>query len=107
MGGLGLIVDRRRRGIPVSRAAGRGSSPEHARGCYEPRLVGEPRTSVTEKWWRWRRDLSDGSRAAVEITRKPDGRTLVTLTHSKLSGTESIAHRKLVWKPLSQQISSE
>ncbi|MEX3599697.1 hypothetical protein [Kocuria carniphila] len=44
---------------------------------------------------------------AVEITRKPDGRTLVTLTHSKLSGTESIAHRKLVWKPLLQQISSE
>ena len=62
---------------------------------------------MTEKWWRWRRDLSDGSRAAVEITRKPDGRTLVTLTHSKLSGTEAIVHWKLVWEPLLQQISSD
>lgn len=68
---------------------------------------GETRTSVTEKWWRWRRDLSDGSRAAVEITRKTDGRTLVTLTHSKLSGTEAIAHWKGVWKPLLQQISGD
>lgn len=67
----------------------------------------DPRTSVTEKWWRWRSDLSDGSRVAVEITRKPDERTLMTLTHSKLCGPEGIAHWKTVWKPLLQHISSE
>lgn len=65
---------------------------------------GEARTTTTEKWWRWRRELSDGSRVAVDITRRTDGRTLVTLTHSKLSGAGSIPHWKGHWKPLLHRI---
>lgn len=68
------------------------------------RLVGEPRTSDTEKRLYWRAALDDGSRVSWGAEGKGEGKTLLTVTHEKLAGPEVIDGWKAHWKDLLRRI---
>jgi hypothetical protein len=62
------------------------------------KAVAEPITSTTEKWRYWRVTLEDGSKVNVNISKKPDGKILLAVEHSKVAGPEAREKWKAYWK---------
>ncbi|NLD85636.1 MAG: hypothetical protein GX636_06955 [Actinomycetales bacterium] len=63
-----------------------------------------PTTSSTEKWRYWRVPLADGTRAAVNFSDKPGGKTSVGVNHTKLDSAEAIEFWRPIWKDLLAQL---
>ncbi|MDW7739029.1 MAG: hypothetical protein SCJ97_03080 [Bacillota bacterium] len=70
-------------------------------------MIGNPRISETEKWRYWRVNLSDGSQLAVSVNNKAKGKSLLTVTHSKLPDEESSETWKKYWKDFIQKVPAD
>jgi hypothetical protein len=74
---------------------------EHLRGMSALAgvdLAGEPRTSVTDKRRYWRATLTDGSAVTIAVEAKGSGKSLVAVSHEKLSDSEAPARWRTFWK---------
>ncbi|MBB0968370.1 hypothetical protein G6016_05220 [Dietzia aerolata] len=61
-------------------------------------------TSSSEKWRYWRVPMADGTRVAVNISDRPNGKASVGLTHTKLDSAEAIEFWRPIWKQLLAQL---
>lgn len=61
-------------------------------------------TSSTEKWRYWRVPLADGTRVAVNVSDKPNGKASVGLSHTNLDSAEAIEYWRPLWKELLAQL---
>lgn len=72
----------------------------HRDGIGGVALAEDPRESGTPGRRHWRVGLTDGTRTAVSVESRVDGRAVLTATHSKLATAEEVERRRAVWKKL-------
>ena len=61
-------------------------------------LNGTGRVSYSEKWRYWRADLADGSKIALNISLKPDGKAAIGLEQRPINTKEEMEEWKAFWK---------
>lgn len=67
-------------------------------------IGGEASTSSTDRWRYWRVSLTHETRVVVNISDKSDGKSSLTLQHSKLNSVDDIIYWHPIWKDLLAQL---
>lgn len=67
-------------------------------------IIDAPRRTETDKWRHWRVNLSDYTLITASVQQKSDDKSILTVTHSKLTSSEAAEEWRQYWKEFLQRL---